>query len=116
MSESRGLRYTGTLVLCVVGLLAWFAGSASAQTTTGSITGTTTDTKGAAMVGVMVVAHNADTGVDQNPVMTNDSGIYTIPLLQPGHYELTASQGGFATVKHPGLTVQVGQTLRIDIE
>src|ERR1700674_4069096 len=37
-------------------------------------------------------------------------------LLQPGDYDLTVSQTGFATVQHKALKVQVGQTVRIDIE
>src|SRR6202521_2526458 len=37
-------------------------------------------------------------------------------LLQPGDYDLTVSQTGFATVQHKALKVQVGQTLRLDIE
>src|SRR6202521_3133122 len=37
-------------------------------------------------------------------------------LLQPGDYDLTVSQTGFATVQHKAIKIQVGQTVRIDIE
>ena len=115
MRQFRGLRYFATIVLCAMGLLG--GGSAAfAQTTAGTITGTVTDAKGAAMSGVMVVVHSVDTGVDHSPVMTNDSGIYVVPLLQPGNYDVTSTQTGFATVQHKGVNVQVGSTVRIDVE
>jgi len=99
----------------MLALLTGFAGVAFSQVSTGTITGTITDAKGAAMAGVSATVHNVDTGLD-NPVKTNDSGVYTVPLLQPGNYEVTANQTGFATVQNKGITVQVGQTVRIDIQ
>ena len=68
------------------------------------------------MVGVNVAVHNADTGIDQRPVMTNDSGIYIVPTLPPGNYDITATRTGFTTVQQKGARVQVGQTVRIDIQ
>jgi len=97
-------------------LLGVFARAAYGQVSTGELTGTVTDAKGAAMSGVSVAVHNADTGVDSTPVTTSDSGTYDVPLLQPGNYDVTASQTGFSTVQHKGITIQVGQTVRIDVE
>src|ERR1700674_3753622 len=105
--EPKQQRCFGMLGLAVLELLVGFAGSAFGQST-GTITGTVTDPKGLAMKGVNVSVHNADTGVDQKRVATNDSGLYLAPLLQPGNYDITASQTGFATVQHKGITVQVG--------
>ena len=105
----------GVTIAAVLVLLCGLGGSAFAQITTGTVTGTVTDAKGAAMAGVSILLHNDDTGVD-TPVKSNDSGIYTAPLLPPGNYELTATQTGFATVQNKGVRVQVGQTLRIDVE
>jgi hypothetical protein len=102
--------------LAILAALVCFASGAFAQTAGSSITGTITDSKGLAMSGVSVLVHNADTGVDLKPVLTNDSGVYLAPLLQPGNYEVTASQSGFATVDRKGVTLQVGQTVRVDFE
>ena len=41
--------------------------------------------------------------------------MYTAPLLQPGTYDITSTQSGFATVQNKGVTVQIGATVRIDI-
>ena len=99
--------------LVAIGLLSAF--SVFAQTNRGAITGTITDPKGLAMVGVNVLVHNEDTGVDHAPVTTNDQGVYNVPLLQPGNYDITASQTGFSTVKRAMVALQVGATARIDI-
>src|ERR1700674_5496389 len=90
--------------------------SAAFGQSTATLTGTVTDPKGLAMANATVVVHSEDTGTDQRPVTTTDSGIYNVPLLPPGNYDITASQAGFATVEHKAVTLQVGQTVRIDIE
>src|SRR5579862_368682 len=108
----------GFVVVVCAGILLFatsFVPVAFGQTTTGTITGTITDAKGAAMSGVAVTVHNADTGLD-TPVRTNDSGIYTATTLQPGNYDVTAAQTGFSSVQNKGVRVQVGDTVRIDIE
>ena len=106
------LQVVGVFVLALIG----FLGTAYGQSTTGTLTGTITDAQGAAMVGVSVAVHNADTGVDQKPVVTSDAGLYVISSLPPGKYDVTASQTGFATVQHTGVIVQVGSTMRVDVE
>jgi hypothetical protein len=113
IAKVRG--HLALMALAILALLVCFVGAAFAQTTTGTITGTITDPKGAAMAGVTVTVHNADTGIDTS-VRTNDSGIYTATLLQPGNYEVTAAQTGFSSVQNKGVRVQVGETVRIDIE
>ncbi len=67
------------------------------------------------MSGASVVIHNADTGIDHEPVTTNDTGVFVVPFLAPGNYDISASQAGFATVQHTGIMLQVGQTVRVDM-
>ena len=105
-----------TISLAVVALLLGLAGGVFGQSATGTLTGTVTDPKGLAMANATVTVHSADTGVDLKPVMSNDAGVYLMPLLPPGKYDITASQTGFATVQHKGVTLQVGQTVRVDVE
>ena len=57
---------------------------------------------------------NVDTGIER-ALITNAAGLYTAPFLQPGHYEVTASKSGFAKIVRKDLTLQVGQTLTIDL-
>src|SRR5437016_3656825 len=84
----------GLTSLAVVTLLAGLAGGGFGQTATGTITGTVSDANGGAMPGTNVLVRNADTGIDQRPVVTNETGVYTEPLLPPGNYDITASQPG----------------------
>ncbi len=74
--------------------LALFASFASAQQTGGSISGTVSDPSGAHIIGATVTARNVDTGVT-TPVATNDAGVYTMPSLIPGKYQLAAEHAGF---------------------
>src|SRR5262245_1942819 len=76
-------------------LAAGFSAPALAQTTTGTITGTVTDAQGAAITGASIAVQNTDTGT-ATTFKTSDSGVYTAPLLQPGRYDVTATQSGFA--------------------
>src|SRR3954447_13066281 len=110
------MRRVGAITAVLIAIAFISAGSAFGQSATGTLTGTVTDPKGLAMVGVNVTVHNVDTGTDMRPVTTNDSGIYQVPLLPPGTYDVTAAQGGFASMQHKGVMVQVGSTVRLDIE
>lgn len=114
---SSQLRHFAMMSLAMIVILLSVVGQSLGQgTSTGTITGTVTDQAGAAMVGATVLVHNADTGVDLTPVATSGSGTYSVPALQPGLYDVTASQTGFATVKQQGVRVQVGETIRVDVQ
>jgi hypothetical protein len=63
------------------------AAASDAQTIRGTITGTVTDSTGAVVPGAAVVMTHAATGVTTSAV-SNPLGIYTIPLLQPGTYDV----------------------------
>lgn len=83
-------------------------------TGSGLIAGTVTDPNGAVVPSASVIVKNANTGVEV-ALSTNDVGLYNAPFLQPGNYEITVTKAGFAKVVRTGLTLQVGQTLTLDI-
>src|SRR5437868_15351988 len=59
--------------------------------------GIVTDPTGALIPGVTITATNTDTGVSTTTI-TNESGAYTFPSLQPGRsYTVSASLPGFQT-------------------
>ena len=80
----------------------------------GSIAGSITDPSGAVVPGADVRIRNTDTGVELK-IGTTDAGLYTAVFLPPGHYEVQAGKKGFATVLRKDLTLQVGQTLTINM-
>jgi hypothetical protein len=80
----------------------------------GSIAGTITDSSRAIIAGASVTVTSIDTGVT-HAYTTNTSGLYVAPFLQPGHYKVDATANNFGTVEAQDLTLQVGQTLTIDL-
>jgi len=86
-----------------------------AQTTgAGTVTGTVTDPNGAVVPNVPVTILNTDTGIT-HVYNTNSSGLYVAPFLQSGHYKVSATASGFSPIEASNLTLQVGQTLTIDL-
>ena len=79
----------------------------------GNISGTVTDSSGAAVSNTAVVVLNTDTGVSRT-LTTNGDGIYTATFLQPGHYEVVAGGGNFGKVDRKNLVLTVGQNLTFD--
>src|ERR1035438_10311483 len=84
-----------------------------AQVSRGSITGIVTDPTGAVVPGVAVTITNVETGVT-NKVKTNESGMYTVPLLEGANYRLSAEKTGFKRYEQTGILVQAGGTARLD--
>ena len=70
------------------------ASSLFAQTDTGGIAGTVTDSTGAVMPNVAITATNTDTG-RQLSTTTNGTGNFTILAVPRGNYNVVASATGF---------------------
>jgi hypothetical protein len=100
--------------ICLVGaaLLA-FAVTALGQTA--QVTGRISDATGAVVPGAQVSLTNQANGFKRDTV-TNDEGYYTIPLVQPGNYELSVRKDGFRPVIQSGITLQVEQVARLDFK
>ena len=103
------MRRLGVMML----LAAALGASASAQETTGTITGSTTDQTGGALPGVAVTIKNTDTG-SARTVATNDAGFYTATLLPIGQYEVTFELQGFQSVTLRNVTLHVNDRLQLD--
>lgn len=87
-------------------------GSLEGQTL-GTFTGEVRDSSGAAVSGATVTVRNTATnGV--RVVTTNDAGLYTIPALVPGIYDVKAESSGFKVANRVGVELQVQQTARVD--
>jgi len=97
------------LALCV---FAWPVGQAAAQSqaTTGEVSGRVLDAQGGALPGVTVTAKNPETGYNRS-VTTNEEGLYLLPLLPPGTYDVTMELAGFtSTTRRIALTVGASVT------
>jgi hypothetical protein len=87
---------------------------ASAQAGRGSISGVITDPAGAVVSGAKVAALNPATGVTLHTV-TSAAGLYAFISLNPGVYQVTASQTGFASIAQDKVTVSVDQVTEVNI-
>jgi hypothetical protein len=77
-----------------------------AQTETGQISGKVTDVGNAPIAGA-IVAIKSTALSSERATTTNDRGLYVLPNLQPGLYELTVSSNGFDAVTRR-IQVRVG--------
>lgn len=90
-------------------------GSGRAQTTTGLITGTVTDTTGAVIPDAQVFLTNQATGV-QRKAVTDGKGYYSVPELQPGVYDVSVVKGGFASQKTANVRLEVNQSEELNFK
>ena len=79
----------------------------------GSISGTVTDSSGAVIPQVSVVARNTETGI-QTSTQTNMAGFYSLPALPAGPYEVIITKKGFEEYRQTGLILDVNTALRVD--
>jgi hypothetical protein len=93
--------------------MALLAGTATAQETTGTITGVATDQTGAILPGVTVTVKHVQTG-RRTEVVSNETGRYTATLLQPGTYEATFSLSGFQPAIVRGIELHVNDRLEVN--
>jgi hypothetical protein len=98
----------------VIFLLVALSNTFFAQSPQGTITGTISDAQGSrvpnATVTVLRVATN-----QKFTASSSGDGVYAIPSLPIGEYEVTVTVSGFSTYKQPGVVLEVGQRLRLDV-
>jgi hypothetical protein len=97
----------------VVVLLTLLTGHTAWGQTSGRIIGTVKDQSGAVIPKSTVTATNSETGVKQS-VVTNESGIYTFPVLNVGTYTLEAEATGFEGKRQDAIKIDVNTSLTID--
>ena len=97
---------TGVLILVLTSAVAW--AQATAQ-----LSGTVTDDSGGVLPGVTVTVTQTDTGFTRT-VVTDGIGVYVMPNLPLGPYQLEVELGGFQTYVQTGIVLQVGDAPVID--
>jgi len=86
-----------------------------AQSTFGSIRGTTQDQTGAVLQGVVITLHNVDENADVS-ASTDNAGNFLFENLKPGHYRLTSAKDGFAHTVADNVELTARQDIRIDMK
>jgi outer membrane receptor protein involved in Fe transport len=96
-------------------VLAWSA-TAFGQTEVGAaaLNGTVTDQSNSVVPDAAVRAVNAETGFARS-TQTSAAGLFHLPRLPVGTYDLTVDKEGFKTAKRAGIVLQVGAIATIDL-
>ncbi|HLA12029.1 MAG TPA: carboxypeptidase regulatory-like domain-containing protein [Pyrinomonadaceae bacterium] len=100
--------------LFLIAMIVGCGGLATAQTVTGTLQGTVTDSNGAVVSGANVVIRNVETGQERT-LSTTDDGLYSAPFLPIGRYSVVISASGFTSVTQENVEVGLNQTRVINI-
>lgn len=79
-----------------------------------TLDGTVADTSGGRVAGAGVTIRETSTHYTRE-ASTNAEGVFRIPELPVGTYEVTVSAAGFTAYHHAGVLLQVGSTAHLDI-
>src|SRR5438876_7184952 len=96
MSSLRRRQYHPLLGLAILMFTLLFTQFATAQTSTGTISGTVVDPAGRVIPGASLTLMNEKTG-ESRKISSNASGEFSFLTLQPGTYTVKAEQQGFST-------------------
>lgn len=109
-------RTSQLIVLAVFAALFLFVpASSDAQEARGTITGKVRDASDAVIPGVAVRITNTAMGTSVT-VTSNEAGIFRAPFLLPGPYRVTAEAQGFKKYIRDGITLQVNDTIEVDVQ
>ncbi|HTM47926.1 MAG TPA: carboxypeptidase regulatory-like domain-containing protein [Bryobacteraceae bacterium] len=97
-----------------IALLFSLTSAGDAQTTASTLTGVVKDASGAVIPGAKVQVANEASGV-AIPTVANEAGLYRVIGLIPGSYRVEVEANGFQKLVLPGITVQISQTVQVDL-
>ncbi|MGB2643067.1 MAG: TonB-dependent receptor [Candidatus Acidiferrum sp.] len=100
----------GIVILC----LSWAEPACSQGMSSAQLNGTVRDASGGSVAKASITLRDVGTNRSYTAA-TNDNGLYVIPNLPPGTYELTTEATGFAKSTQTGIVLTVGQVATIDV-
>ena len=105
-------RFLNRLFALVV-VIAVSIGSGFAQSTA-TLSGIVTDPSDAVVPGANVKIHSLATGLDRQAT-TDSAGIYAVPSLEPGDYQVQVTAAGFSLYTVQRLTLSVDQKVTLNM-
>ncbi len=87
---------------------------AQVSATVAQLNGTVRDESGGVVARASISLREMDTNRSYTAA-SNDAGLYVVPNLPPGRYELKVAYTGFANFTQTGIVLTVGQTATIDV-
>ncbi len=119
-NQQHGARYQLSkcgLAVMTVAVLALLLSAAAAwgQQVTAAVTGKVTDPTGAAVPGAKVTATDTERGTEW-PTISNAEGIYNLPRLPVGTYNVKVESQGFQTAQQSNIRLQLNDVARLDFQ
>src|SRR6266478_1458093 len=105
------VRVCASFLVCLLILVPY----ASAQKTSGTITGTLTDPSGAVVPGATVSVVNERTAAARE-TMTNEEGSFSLPELEAGTYRLTVNKAGFKKLALKNVELHVADVTTLNLK
>src|SRR5262245_41640374 len=112
------MRFSYRDVVCLLAafvLASWIAPRASAQATSGTISGSVSDQSGALIPAASAAVRNLDTNVSRS-ALTDSEGRFRFPGLPVGRYELSVEARGFAKHMRGPIQLVLNQEAVIAVE
>ena len=85
-----------------------------AQSNSGRLSGTVSDSSGAPMPGVALIVTNPQTGFKQETT-SQENGFYVFPSLPSGTYSLSAERTGFGSQKNDNIVLDASSSRSVDV-
>jgi hypothetical protein len=105
------------LIVIGVALMLWCGGTTPviAQVITGTVEGRVKDSQGGVLPGATITAVNTGTAASFVASTTSD-GLYRVPYLPPGTYDIRADLSGFRSESRQGVVVRVNDASVVDFD
>jgi hypothetical protein len=87
--------------------------AAAQGTAAGTLSGYILDPQHLDVPGAQVVVENTNTAATRSAV-SNQQGLYSVPALPPGPYNITVEANGFKTIRQNGIILEANQNARMD--
>lgn len=102
-------------LICLTLSLVFLPRNTFAQVDTGTLSGVVRDQSGGIVQNAAVRIENPATGVSQS-VATNSQGLYSVPDLKAGTYQVSVSAQGFETITKTGIALRVQDRVALDFD
>jgi len=114
MGVGKSARFTASFATLIALLFTLLTGvAAHAQVTGATLSGTVTDPSGGVVANAAVSATNTATALTRDTA-ADSAGLYNIPNLIPGTYEVRVTAAGFSTAVQSNLALAVGQQFQLN--
>jgi hypothetical protein len=77
--------------------------------------GRVTDASLAVVGQAVITVIRTDSGLKRE-VLSNDQGLYAVPLLPPGQYQIDVNKVGFKPLTRTGIVLETGTTSTVDLQ